>query len=66
VPLVGDSLYGSTRALPPIVRSSRRFFLHAYHISFRHPIFDKEIVVESPFEKELILPQDGKGTPTVG
>jgi 23S rRNA-/tRNA-specific pseudouridylate synthase len=65
VPLIGDSLYGSTRALPPIVKPSRRFFLHAYHISFRHPIFDNEVVVESPFDRELILPQGAKGPPTV-
>ena len=57
VPLIGDSLYGSTRALPPIVKSSRRFFLHAFHVSFRHPIFGKEIVVESPFEDEIVLGQ---------
>ena len=57
VPLIGDSLYGSTRPLPPIVKSSRRFFLHAFHVSFRHPIFGKEIVVESPFEDEIVLGQ---------
>lgn len=60
VPLIGDSLYGSTRALPPIVKSSRRFFLHAHHVAFRHPIFGNEIVVESPLEDELILPQENK------
>ena len=63
VPLIGDSLYGSTRSLPPIVTSSRRFFLHAHYISFRHPIFGKEMVVESPFEDELTLPQEGKVSP---
>jgi 23S rRNA-/tRNA-specific pseudouridylate synthase len=64
VPLIGDALYGSTRALPPIVKSSRRFFLHAYYISFRHPIFGKEVVVEAPFEAELTLPQDAKSPPS--
>jgi 23S rRNA-/tRNA-specific pseudouridylate synthase len=60
VPLIGDSLYGSTRPLPPIVRSSRRFFLHAYQVTLTHPIFGREIVIESPFEDELILPSDHK------
>jgi 23S rRNA-/tRNA-specific pseudouridylate synthase len=60
VPLIGDSLYGSTKPLPPLVKSSRRFFLHAYHIAFRHPIFGKEVVVEAPFENELTLPPETK------
>jgi 23S rRNA-/tRNA-specific pseudouridylate synthase len=62
VPLVGDSLYGSTRPLPPIIKSSRIFFLHAYKVSFTHPIFGKEIVVESPFEDELALPPESKAS----
>ncbi|MEY4668906.1 MAG: hypothetical protein RL518_1605 [Pseudomonadota bacterium] len=60
VPLIGDSLYGSTKPLPPLVKSSRRFFLHAHHLSFRHPIFENEVVVESPLENEIILPHDAK------
>lgn len=58
VPLIGDSLYGSTKPLPPIVKSSRRFFLHAYQVTFKHPIFGREIVVESPFMNELIIPDE--------
>jgi len=58
VPLIGDSLYGSTRPLPPLVKSSRKFFLHAYQVTFKHPIFGKEIVVESPFMNELIIPDE--------
>lgn len=57
VPLSGDSLYGSTKPLPPIVKSSRRFFLHAYEVSFLHPITGKEVVITSPFEDELVLPK---------
>lgn len=58
IPLIGDSLYGSTRPLPPIVKSSRRFFLHAYHISFQHPILGTRITVESPFQQELVGVQE--------
>lgn len=65
VPLIGDTLYGATRALPPIVKSSRRFFLHAYQVVFRHPIFGKEVVVESPFEDELVLPSAQKGSENI-
>lgn len=54
IPLIGDDLYGSKRGLPPIVKSSRRFFLHAYSLTLRHPILNKEIVIEAPFEDELL------------
>jgi 23S rRNA-/tRNA-specific pseudouridylate synthase len=47
--LVGDSLYGSTRALPSHYGGEREFFLHAHRVSFRHPSSGQSVVVESPY-----------------
>lgn len=54
-PLVGDSLYGSTRALMPITPDARSFFLHASALSFIHPCSGRQISIESQFEQELSL-----------
>lgn len=50
-PLVGDSLYGSHRALPLVLREQRDFFLHAYRITLTHPITAVSVTVESPYEE---------------
>ena len=56
-PLVGDSLYGSTRSLGEIAQRvepyehlSRTFLLHAEYIAFHHPLTNKRIEMRSPLE----------------
>ncbi len=48
-PLVGDSLYGSTRSSSLHYAAGREFFLHAHRVSFRHPSTDQGIVIDSPY-----------------
>jgi 23S rRNA pseudouridine1911/1915/1917 synthase len=36
-PLVGDTLYGATKELPPEVAAEREFVLHAARARFEHP-----------------------------
>jgi 23S rRNA-/tRNA-specific pseudouridylate synthase len=48
-PLVGDSLYGSTRSLPAHYGAGREFFLHAHRVSFGHPSSGRSLVIESPY-----------------
>lgn len=55
-PLVGDSLYGSTRALGALVPASRKFFLHAWRISFTHPETGDAVTVECPYAPEIAWP----------
>jgi len=59
-PLVGDSLYGSTRSLGEILRKvepyehlSRTLLLHAERIAFHHPVTKKRIEVRLPLESEF-------------
>jgi 23S rRNA-/tRNA-specific pseudouridylate synthase len=52
-PLVGDSLYGSSRSLVAPAGEPRDFFLHAYRVSFRHPDGDRAITIESSYENRL-------------
>lgn len=51
-PLVGDSLYGSTRSLPSKYGSEREFFLHAHRMSFRHSSSGTSLVIESPYRHD--------------
>ena len=51
-PLVGDSLYGSTRKLgddsfTPFKELPREFFLHAARLSFHHPITEEQLEFHS-------------------
>ena len=46
-PLVGDSLYGSTRSLSLHYGIGREFFLHAHRVSFCHPSTGQSVVIES-------------------
>jgi len=55
-PLVGDSLYGSTRELGPVARAPRSFFLHSWRIVFEHPVTGELVTLESPLEEELLWP----------
>ncbi len=52
-PLLGDSLYGSTRQLgSPHNPAQRQFFLHASALSLRHPASGEEIIISSePFDE---------------
>jgi 23S rRNA pseudouridine1911/1915/1917 synthase len=46
-PILGDSLYGSNS---PLIN---RQALHAYKISFFHPIVKKELIIEIPLPKDM-------------
>jgi len=52
-PLVGDGMYGSTRALANISRTPREFFLHAMKVNFTHPLTNENIDIVSNLEDEL-------------
>lgn len=57
-PLVGDLLYGSRRSVGALCAAGRyavprTFFLHAAHLSFKHPRTGELINVESDFRAEL-------------
>ncbi len=56
-PLVGDALYGSTRALPVSTKERRAFFLHADTVSFAHPSTGEPISITAPARDELELPE---------
>lgn len=45
-PLVGDSLYGSSRALSADYGAARDFFLHAHRVNFHHPSSGESLVIE--------------------
>ncbi len=55
-PLVGDSLYGSTKQLAELSAQPRAFFLHAWKLSFQHPLSTKTICLEADYTRELSLP----------
>jgi 23S rRNA pseudouridine1911/1915/1917 synthase len=65
-PVVGDTLYGAPRLIPPAVRNTgterptredslalERNFLHAAHLEFAHPQTGKTIAVDAPLPPEL-------------
>ncbi|HEX3532117.1 MAG TPA: RluA family pseudouridine synthase [Thermoanaerobaculia bacterium] len=58
-PLVGDPVYGEARwkALPrplqPTLRDFPRPALHAWRLSFRHPIDDRVLAFEAPVPEDL-------------
>ena len=53
-PIACDDKYGE-RAFDEIVRSAglTRLFLHAYRLTFTHPVTGKEMSVEAPLDKDL-------------
>ena len=59
-PILGDSLYGSTRALDtlndgqPLSPGSPSFFLHARKVSFVHPFGGDNITIKAPFPRWLL------------
>lgn len=53
-PIVGDDRYGSQEldaTLPDTIK--KRLYLHAYRISFKHPVKGKKIVLEAPLPQEF-------------
>jgi 23S rRNA pseudouridine1911/1915/1917 synthase len=58
-PLVGDPVYGEARwkALPrplqPVLRDFPRPALHAWRLSFRHPMEDRPLAFEAPVPEDL-------------
>ncbi|HNS05359.1 MAG TPA: RluA family pseudouridine synthase [Candidatus Saccharicenans sp.] len=50
-PLVGDSRYGQTQGNRR--RQERRLFLHAFRLSFRHPLSGEKVEFESPLPPAL-------------
>jgi 23S rRNA pseudouridine1911/1915/1917 synthase len=65
-PVVGDTLYGAPRLIPPVSRIGgaerptreeslglERNFLHAAHLEFAHPQTGKTVAVDAPLPPEL-------------
>jgi 23S rRNA pseudouridine1911/1915/1917 synthase len=52
-PLLGDSLYGSSRQLRDLCATERGFFLHAWRLSLKHPISGEDLKIESDYHDEL-------------
>lgn len=50
-PVVGDPIYGSGRKQPDLL--SQRQFLHAYQLSFTHPVTGEAIELEAPLPDDL-------------
>jgi 23S rRNA pseudouridine1911/1915/1917 synthase len=50
-PLVGDSRYGQPEEKR--LKSESRLFLHAFRLSFRHPVIDERLAFESPLPPAL-------------
>jgi 23S rRNA pseudouridine1911/1915/1917 synthase len=49
-PVVGDRSYGGHR--PPFTQL-RRFFLHAEHVAFEHPVSGAPVAFDAPLPPEL-------------
>ncbi len=58
-PLVGDSLYGPTRntplyrAYPRLAKLARRQMLHAWRLSFSHPVTNEDMAFRCPLPKDF-------------
>lgn len=52
-PLVGDTLYGSRHKLESFGVHHRAFFLHAWRVSFTHPVSKHTIEIERPYEDQV-------------
>lgn len=52
-PILGDHTYHKTQSFS---KSSPRILLHAYRLSFTHPITGKEVHAEAPIPKEIEEP----------
>lgn len=48
-PIVGDALYGGA-ADELITRQA----LHAYHLEFRHPMNNEELIIEAPYPEDML------------
>lgn len=54
LPIVGDRTYGNgTDALKRVSTESTRLMLHAHKLTFRHPVENREVVVEAPLPAEF-------------
>lgn len=53
-PLLGDALYGE--ATPLDRAGPSRHLLHAYRLTFRHPITQEPVTIEAPLPADFILP----------
>jgi 23S rRNA pseudouridine1911/1915/1917 synthase len=52
LPIVGDAVYGDTRALGRGIMASR-VMLHAWRLSFQHPLSGVVVAAESPVPEDL-------------
>lgn len=55
-PIIGDVRYGSSEKDTALLKNyPRRFYLHAYRLSFIHPITGKKLTLKAPQPKEFSL-----------
>ena len=50
-PLIGDKLYAPRR---PLLLGFTRLALHAFSVTFAHPITEKELTVEAPLPPDFL------------
>jgi len=53
-PIIGDVRYGNTGKDTGLLKNhSRRLYLHAYRLSFTHPVTKKKLTIKAPLPKEF-------------
>jgi 23S rRNA pseudouridine955/2504/2580 synthase len=58
-PILGDEKYGvlETKSRSSVnlnLPKACRMFLHAYQISFKHPITDEQVIIKAPYDKKML------------
>ncbi len=54
-PVIGDALYGRTALDKKLSVPPQRQMLHAYRLSFRHPVSDAELALKAPLPADFRL-----------
>lgn len=55
-PIIGDVRYGSPEKDAALLKGhTRRLYLHAYRLSFTHPVTKKKCIIKAPVPKEFSL-----------
>lgn len=52
-PVLGDRMYGTRNTLPPSLRRLPRQMLHAYSLTFRHPVTGETVHVTAPLPADF-------------
>jgi RluA family pseudouridine synthase len=53
-PIIGDERYGNPELdIPVLKKAKKRLYLHAYRLSFKHPVKGKKLTLEAPLPPEF-------------